>query len=372
MDESRAPLCRMARAEDRDRLHTIWADTFGDDESFIGWLFEERFAPSFCPMVTVGGDVAACAHTLPGTIRVRDALLPCAILGGVATLPDYRKQGMMHRLIGYMMRELRARGIALVPHRPSRLETFFSLGHYPVCDMQYAERDPAYPGAAGELVRSGGWERDGSDMYGCYLALSRRYSGILYRSYADFQLKFHDHEASGGRILVYEDEFGVRGYGVYMDTEDGLLMDECAAEDDGVYQALFDALAALRPGERFAMRLPPDVRIAGGAICRTAPRAVLGVADAAALLRATGLHGGAVRLSDQVVPENNGIFTLDGEPTAERPGVELSAGRLAQWAVGYRSIKELAAEGSAAIIDAATAEYMDSVGKRTCYIIDEY
>lgn len=364
-------ICRLAREDEREALKLLWRDSFGDEGGFLDWFFAERFLPDYCAIVEQDGLIAACAHSLPLFVRVRDAVLPGAVLAGVATRPEYRKRGMMRAAMGFLMNELRSRGVVVTPHRPERLGTFFGIGHYPVCDMQYVHRRTGYrPAAAAPEIFTAAAPPDG--LYLCYQRFSLRYSGIISRSYADFRLKLRDYASCGGRVLMHRGVDGADGYLMFFDDGDRLFGDECVALEEGVYQELFDGLCAAYPDREITLRMPPDVAAPVGAERESMPRAVLGCCNIQALLQAAGTPGATLEVYDSVVPGNNGRFFSDGGVSRAEPDISIEAGRLTQWAVGYMSMAELAAQGLAEVHSPDAAERMDAAGKRACYIIDEY
>ena len=82
--------------------------------------------------------------------------------------------------------------------------------------------------------------------------------------------------------------------------------------------------------------------------------------------------GFEAEITDGTVAGNNGVFDSDGTPAESDPQIEIEAGRLAQWALGYRSMAEIAEAGEATVFDRAAVEKTDAVGKRPCFIFDEY
>lgn len=80
-----------------------------------------------------------------------------------------------------------------------------------------------------------------------------------------------------------------------------------------------------------------------------------------------------MKVNDEIVPENNGIFNFKGENTDRKPAFEVSAGNLTQFLVGYKTIEQLEAEGSAIVYNKEETEFLDKVlPLQVCHIIDEY
>ena len=98
----------------------------------------------------------------------------------------------------------------------------------------------------------------------------------------------------------------------------------------------------------------------------------MGLCNASALLQALQLElPYAFRLTDTVIPENNGVFNFRGKPSAEAPVFEISAGHLLQVLVGYHSFAEIRNELK--IFDEEKYKGLDAfLPKQKCYIIDEY
>ena len=53
-------------------------------------------------------------------------------------------------------------------------------------------------------------------------------------------------------------------------------------------------------------------------------------------------------------------------------GLICNAGRLAQWAAGYRTMADILADGEAEALEEAFATGLDRLGTCPCYIVDEY
>lgn len=371
-------MLRMADMADKETLKALWKLCFNEEQGFLDWFFETRFLPDYCPVYEEGGGIASALHSLPVYISLRDSILPCAIVAGVATHPDYRGRGLMNKLLAFFMDRLRQEGIPLIAHRPVNLEVYRSAGHFPASDSRFVELAAPAPRPLADDCMD--WDIPGhyADLYRCYARFAKRYSGMVQRSYADFVLKCGDYLASGASCVAALDAQGdVEGYCLYFKEEGetpALLGEECAALSPPAYGRLYAALARRSTGRLLKLRLAPDAGLAPeGARVKVLPRSVLGVTDVSALLASLGLADeGAVEVIDPLLPANRGVFSLAGRPTSERPQLRIPAGRLAQWAVGYRSMADLVKTSQATAPDPAIVARMDELGMRPCFIIDEY
>ena len=84
-------------------------------------FFTERFLPEYCAVCEEDGRIVCALHSLPLHMRVRGAILPCAEISGVATLPEYRGRGLMRQTMVFYMEYLRGLGVPLVSYRAGRL-----------------------------------------------------------------------------------------------------------------------------------------------------------------------------------------------------------------------------------------------------------
>lgn len=366
-------MARLARLDEREALRGVWERAFPEDAgtTFVDWLFTKRYLPDWCVVTEREGKIAGVVHSFPLHMRVRDTILPCAILGGVATEKAFRGQGVMRECITAVMSMLRARGVPLAPHRPVELRVYDSIGHYPVCDFQYIQLDPAAPRTFADACLQTDMTVYASALYTCYSDFSQRYSGMIDRSFADFAFKLDDYASAQAQCVRVEEAGAVAGYCVYFAEAGELYGDECVALSPRAYRLLYEGLALRAAGKGLRVRFAPDIVLPGVA-SEILPRSVLGVADVRPLLCAAGLSGGSIEITDGVVPGNAGVMDLEGKDTKRPPQLRISAGRLAQWAIGYKSMTEIAAEGQAEMLDAAIIARMDEAGQRPCYIVEEY
>ena len=366
---------RLAGSEDRSAFYALWQQNFGTDSpSFVDWFFSARFVPEYSVLAEEGGRAVACAHGMPLHIGLRDKIVPAVMLAGVATHEDFRGKGLMHQIMSLFMRVMHDRGIPLVAHTPARLPTFFSIGHYPVNDTQYAIFEANGERASASFCRIVDPAEHYGALFQCYDRSSRRYSGMIRRSFADFVLKCADYGSTGSKCAVARGASGIEGYYFFESDECGNRNAmECVADNDAVFSTLLRDFSHRTRGQSARFRLPPDVAAScPGARFECAPKSVVGVANVAALLKPLGLSGHSVEVLDPFVPENAGRYRLDGEKTDAQAEISLSAGRLAQWALGYKSVGQLVESGDATLFAPDVSAAMDVLSPLPCYVIDEY
>lgn len=372
---------QMASLQDRAELKDLWQLCFQESQPFLDWFFTDRFLPAYCPIYREDGVIQAALHGLPAHMRVRDRIAPCVIIAGVATHPDFRGRGLMRGLLGYYLPYLGRAGIPLATHRPVTLRTYASAGHFPVSDSRYLSLAPDAPRPAEDPCQQVPLLERASELYGCYQRFALGYSCILSRSYADFFLKCKDYLASDAKCILTRDAQGqVEGYCVYFDSPGegaeppSLYGEECVALSPEAYARLWASLATRSQGKALKVRMAPNAPLCpAGAQWETLPRSVWGVTNVSSLLALLGLPGeGVLEVEDPLVASNRGLYTLCGQPAQGKPQLVIPAGRLAQWASGYRTMAQLVAEGQAQALDPAIVPILDAGPRLPCFTIDEY
>lgn len=372
---------QMASPQDRAELKDLWQLCFQESQPFLDWFFTDRFLPAYCPIYREDGVIQAALHGLPAHMRVRDRIAPCVIIAGVATHPDFRGRGLMRGLLGYYLPYLGRAGIPLATHRPVTLRTYASAGHFPVSDSRYLSLAPDAPRPAEDPCQQVPLLERASELYGCYQRFALGYSCILSRSYADFFLKCRDYLASDAKCILTQDAQGrVDGYCVYFDSPGegaeppSLYGEECVALSPEAYARLWASLATRSQGKALKVRMAPNAPLCpAGAQWETLPRSVWGVTNVSSLLALLGLPGeGVLEVEDPLVASNRGLYTLCGQPAQGKPQLVIPAGRLAQWASGYRTMAQLVAEGQAQALDPAIVPILDAGPRLPCFTIDEY
>lgn len=90
------------RATDKDitRLKEIWKIVFDNEESFINEIFEERWKIDHCYVARdKEAGIVSVLHCLQWSFTREMNNTPISYIIGAATLPEFRKQGLMNSLI---------------------------------------------------------------------------------------------------------------------------------------------------------------------------------------------------------------------------------------------------------------------------------
>lgn len=220
----------------------------------------------------VHGDVVAGCHLIPFVTLWGDDEVPMGGIGGVAALPEVRRQGYTQRVLAGCLEEMRAGGVPI-----SFVVTPFSYGFYRKMGWGYAFRHHSYrmPVRAGaslggqasgeaEFVRWPGErlapEAVPDELESVYLsALRPRYQGIARRDGA----RWRDRLAGGAtHAYLWRGPDGPSGYAILSRRDDLLRVRELVFSEPDALRGLLGLVANFDSQAREALvELPPDVAL---------------------------------------------------------------------------------------------------------------
>ena len=366
---------RICTMEDKPYLRALWQRCFGDSDSFMDFFFEKRFFPEYTVCTIEDDKLVNAMYSFPVNMRIRDTIVPAAMLAGFSTDPDYRGRGYMSDAFKMLIKNLADSGIAVGPHTPVKHESYFKLGNYTATDSRFITGTADKPKMMPSCVNFGRMSESGK-LYPVYMRFAERYSGMLARSIFDFRLKMLDLLSDGGEFILVDRGGEIKGYALYFNGVEGLTAVETVYDDDETAGAIVEALAFIADNKPIKIKLPPDcASTLQGCEAKTIPHGVAAPVNMPKLMGFVFKNENAVvKISDHICGINNGVFRLDGsEADTEKYDIEISSGHFMQFVEGYKSLAELASEGKAVIENPSVAEELDKkYPKCKCFICDEY
>ena len=127
-------ILRYGKLKDIPELKKIWADVFKDSAEFINWFFEERFVPDLCYVCEENGKIVSCLYGYPITLNVKGVPVKTVSVSGVATLPEFRRKGIMKKLLKEYLGEIKEKGYPLVILTAENPEIYKPLGFVHITD----------------------------------------------------------------------------------------------------------------------------------------------------------------------------------------------------------------------------------------------
>jgi len=242
-------------------------------------------------------------------------------IAGVATWPDYRRQGLVSKLLAHSLETMRANGQTVSFLHPFSFPFYRKFGWEYYTDLKkYDIPFAALPPAPPETARVRRVANEGALLDAVYSAYASRYSGTLVRTEEWWRnrIYFGSHQTTA----VYEDESGaIRGFVRYEVKDRTLTAGELVALDEEARRALLgylrnhdsmaETLKVTAPADDPLAFLLPDPRVK----MELVPYFMARVVDAAAFVAAYPFVAGApatipLRVRDPHAPWNDGAFAL--------------------------------------------------------------
>ncbi len=99
-------MVRFATEKDLEFLKHTWDVCFHDPAAFIDWNFQRNFSPADTLIAESGSQPASNMQLMPHRIRLRHTEYNINYISGVATLPEYRRQGLVRELFSFAFPEM--------------------------------------------------------------------------------------------------------------------------------------------------------------------------------------------------------------------------------------------------------------------------
>ncbi|HWG85857.1 MAG TPA: GNAT family N-acetyltransferase [Deinococcales bacterium] len=346
------------------------------------------FRPENVWAVFDGDRIAAKLTILPYRAFLAGQSVPMGGVAGVATWPQYRRQGLVRGLLGHSLEVMRAAGQSVSFLYPFKVSFYRQFG------WEVASHKLRYSIGREDLPRPyttpGEWEPSGpadlERLEGVYRSFARRYQGMLDRDAA----RWRDNVLLPARRVLLHQEGGTPdAYLVYEVRERELRLHETAWTSEAARRAVWELVAQHDSMlETVTWEAPADDRLPfllanPGFKQEVRPSFMARVVDLAALVEGyrfqPGVAGGVVMaVTDAHAAWNDGTWLLqvdeDGHGsigrTAAAPGLSLGIGTLSALVMGYLRPFEALQFGQASG-DAAAAAWLERVlGSRTSHLFD--
>ena len=366
---------RRYRKEDRDALARVGLAAFGAGaphwEEFFDPNRNARLDPEQVHVIEEDGEVRASATVLPLESFVDGEPRPMGGISAVMVHPAYRRRGYAGELMLAVLRDMRERNVALSLLSPFA-HAFSRVFGYELASeaIEYRLKPSDLSTSPEQSYLRDYREEDLPSLMALYEAEARRHALSVRRS----EEHWKSNEVRKDRdFAVYERGGEVEGYILYklsgwqeQDPRRTLRVDELVATTTRAGEALFSFMASLDPlayGIRhFTPRGEPlhpylrsshvDAKIEPDQMLR-----LVDVEDALGYLQRTPEAPLVLDVSDDVIPENAGEYTIGngkvirGAEVAE--SVSLDVRRLAQLYAGYLPVRDLARHG---LVEASSPE----------------
>ncbi len=248
-------ILRKLTAADRAQAEVMWRDIFEESPAFTAYYFKKRFHPEHSFGAFDGERLVAMAQGRPTVIRAEQRDLPALLVAGVSTLPEYRKQGLMHALMTLLIRHAKDAGFSCCYLHPVTESLYASLGFRNGTDILTVHSESDRTHEPFELNAGERWD----DLLAVYRAALETHDGMQLRDLQEMQTVFEDYAIDDAQTLIAYAENKPVGYISY--CPDGLVY-ELIALSAPAYASLLDAVAE-RVGKPIKALAPVDCGLPG-------------------------------------------------------------------------------------------------------------
>ncbi|HWQ57606.1 MAG TPA: GNAT family N-acetyltransferase [Clostridia bacterium] len=176
---------RRIKADEYDAARALWDAVFPEDaDGFSAYYFSRRTKPEYVFAAFDGNKMVGDLHAVPYPLRFGSAVKPCAMVGGVATLPEYRRRGIAGSLIRLVHEELREQGVAAAVLKPD-VDFYAQFGYLP---FAYHDEYELTAGQAAAFPQSALRDAEPSAMLALYGPFAERFAGMMARNLVDMEL----------------------------------------------------------------------------------------------------------------------------------------------------------------------------------------
>ena len=246
---------RRMNDEDRPQAEAMWRDIFEESPAFASYYFDRRFHPEHSFGAFDGELLVAVALGRPTEIMIEGKPFSALLIAGVSTLPEYRKQGLMHRLMTRLVEHAENSGFSCCYLHPVAETLYASLGFQTGADALIAYSDETREHEPLELS-----ERfDAADMLSVYHTMQQSHDGMEMRDETELNLVFADYAIDHAKVMIASADNQPIGYIIFCD--DGFVY-ELMALNKSAYAFLLDE-AAKRAGKELKAIVPVDCGVPG-------------------------------------------------------------------------------------------------------------
>jgi predicted acetyltransferase len=369
---------RRYREGDMDALARVGVAAFGgsasDWEENFDTTLNARLDLEQIHVIEEDGEARASTTVLPLESYVEGEPRPMGGISAVMVHPAYRRRGYAGELMRAVLRDMRERGVSLSLLSPFA-HAFYRMFGYELAteDIEYRLKPADLPTSPEQTHLRAYQDKDLSSLMDLFEAEAKGHRLCVRRSEGHWKKSL---SKKGTDVAVYERNGEIEGYILYKisgwqdrDPRRTLSVEEIVATTLRAREALFSFMAGLDPlvygiklytprGEP----LHPYLR-SSYVDAKIEPDQMLRLVDVETALGYLGRMSESplvLDLSDDVIPENSGEYTIaDGQVArgAEAgESVSLDVRQLAQLYAGYLPARDLARHG---LLRASSPKAMD-------------
>ncbi len=221
-----------ATPKDAQRVRQIWEYCFNDPENYNDFYFKNLYPLSETLIAKVGEYVVAAIHVYTYDLVYLTKKMKAALLVGISTLPEYRGQGIMHKMMLFLFDYLKTNNYHLM------LLTAEQSSLYTSYDFRYVSARKIYDLDLNGIARyrsaysiSRAESKDFGDLYNFYCTNQEENGIYLPRNIKHFQLLQDEMAINQGSLYLIRNKEKLTGYFLASIEENTVYIPEAILAD---------------------------------------------------------------------------------------------------------------------------------------------
>jgi len=341
-------MIRRLKAFEKDKAKDLWQEIFIEDgPSFVAYYFDTHIHMNQVVGYMEGDDLVAMAHLNPYQLMWQGCLYNIDYVVGVATKESHRRQGLMGKMMTWVLRTQYDAGDVFSVLMPidSRLYDQYGYGFIQdvvVYKFHYQNLNRKKKAVPSEEITV----ETSIQLLPIYNSYKKSLTLSQNRGMRDFEHLLKEVQSEAGHVIVVPD-----GYVIYYDFED-IFVRECIYTSDEGLLNILDYMGTVAGEKSIQWQMPKNnplkhlIPHMKDHERLEKPFMMARILHVEKLLEAMAdlLGPCIIKVIDDQILENNQTFKVEGQVsiTQEAPDIIMDIESLAQWLFGYDSLESLA------------------------------
>lgn len=214
----------LAEPQDKEQIYQIWKALFADDDGgYTDYYFRSLYDQAVTYIIKEDGVIKAVLQRQKHELRFHQHIVPASMILGVATLPQYQRQGFMRKLMEYALQDAKKEEpVTMIQAYHPEIYKPFGFQVY------YHTRTTPFESISHRIT---GY-LDAPAFSAClklYTYAMEMFEGTVVRTEQSFIEMQEELQAQGGRLIGYYEDGVMKAYAALEKQADNLVT-ECFGE----------------------------------------------------------------------------------------------------------------------------------------------
>ena len=333
-----------ANDKQKQDVINIWKTSFPDDsQDFLDLYFNKKYKKENTLLYLIDEKPVSCLQMLPYEMTFYNTICKTSYISGAATLPEYKNQGIMGKLLSQSFVEMRKRDddfTILIPQDPW-LVGFYQKYGYTLCfeyHLTPIQIDSSSTNDNYEIIEMNIGNAQNSFLY--YSDYCKKQNLFILKTYEDFLIIWEELQLFGGTIFIAKQDAEICGIAFCSLNEKKLLIKDLVTDSEKIEKQLLQTISKQFPDKETCLFKQAE---SNHKILTLGMARILHVEHILKTYAAYYPHLDIIlQVSDRQIAENNGIFQIvEGKclqlETNNKYDISVDIALLTQLIMGYQT-----------------------------------